>query len=131
MKKTTQTLIKYSFPSLLFAADATEEVNSTSIPKKLPRNCFAFRFGSQDIVTDGKDVYTKPVKWKKKVYIIGKTIKLRDIPDTDKNRILRSNIENNSPFKTGILTHLGNWQCFDENTEVLDVKSFSFEDRWV
>ena len=131
MKKTTKTLIKYYFPSLLFSAEAVEEISSTAFPKKLPRNCFAFRFGTQDEVVDGKEVYTKPEKYDNKIYVIGEVIALKDIPNTEKNSILRPNIKYNSPLKMAVKTHLGNWQSLDENTEVIPVSKFKFEDRWV
>ena len=131
MKKTTKTLIRYYFPSLLFSAEADEEIKTKDIPAKLPKNCFAFRFGTQEVVVDGKDVFEKPAKWDNKIYMIGETIPLAKIPKTPENSILRSNIECNSPTKTAIKTHLGNWQAHDRNTTVLPVSQFSFESRWV
>lgn len=131
MKKTTKTLIRYYFPSLLFSAEADEEISGKLIPDKLPKNCFAFRFGMQEVVVDGKDVFEKPAKWDSRIYMIGEAISLADIPKTEANSILRLNIECNSPTKTAIKTHLGNWQAHDRNTIVLPASQFKFESRWV
>ena len=130
MKKTTKTLIKYYFPSLLFSAEASEEIKTKAVPCKLPKNCFGFRFGSQEVVVDGKDTFEKPAKWDSELYLIGKKVPLAEIPRTDTYRILRSNIET-SPTKTAVKTHLGNWQSHDNHTVVLSPSRFDFEDRWV
>lgn len=131
MKKSTKILIKYYFPGLLFSADADEEIKEKRVPKKLPKNCFAFKFGQQEIVEDGKDTFTKPAKWDEELYVIGKEVQLSEIPDIPENSILRSNIRCNSPYKAAIKTHLGNWQALEKRSVVVPVEKFEFESRWV
>ncbi len=121
----------YYFPGLLFSNEAKEEIEDRIPPTKLPRNCFAFRFGEQEIITDGKDTFEKPPKWDENLYMIGEKVPFEEIPNIPTNNILRDNIECNSPTKTAIKTHLGTWQAHNRDTIVVPVSKFQFEDRWI
>ena len=52
-------------------------------------------------------------------WIVGEKIHWEDIPDTDENRILRSNIRVNSKDGYGVKTRLGNWQIASDYTAVI------------
>jgi hypothetical protein len=129
MKKFTKKLIKYYFPSLFFASEATEEYRGNNpMPSILPRNCFGFRFGEQEVVQDGETEFTRPIKWDTTFYVIGVIVPFNEIADIPENSILRSNLSSEGK---GIRTHLGTWQHFSPTTTVLPKTDFAWENRWI
>lgn len=52
-------------------------------------------------------------------WVIGERIHWENIPDTDENQILRSNIRCNSEDGYGVLTRRGNWQIASDYTTVV------------
>lgn len=52
-------------------------------------------------------------------WVVGEKIYWEDIPDTDANRILRSNIRSNSKDGFGVKTRCGNWQIASDYLEVV------------
>lgn len=126
MKKETRKFITYYMPGSFVAETVTERVNSFDIPKSVPLDCYAFKFHSTEFVIDGKKEFAGDTKQDKAFHLIGKPVPASQLPQDDQHRILRSNIECNSPTKRGVLTHLGNWQMEDKHTVIHDPKSFTF-----
>lgn len=52
-------------------------------------------------------------------WVVGERIHWEDIPDTDDNRILRSNIRGNSTDGYGVKTRRGNWQMASDFSAVV------------
>ena len=126
----TKTYITYWFPSLLFSASASEEVKNRNIPKKLPKRCYGFQFNDVTSTEVDGEVLVGKAKNHSKLYLIGKKITTKEIPNTEDNRILRANLDGNNKG-IGVKCHTGNWRGWDKNVEVLSVKDFEFEDRYV
>lgn len=55
----------------------------------------------------------------KETYIIGQQIHCDEIPNTDENRILRSNIRSNSDDGFAVKTRCGNWQIASDWDHVM------------
>jgi len=127
MKKTTIKYITYLYPGIFFPETDGKEVKSYELPKILPKNCYGFSFSETDYIQDGKESYTGKTRNHGKTYLIGEKIKAQDIPNTENNHILISNINCNSPTKTGVKTYMGNWQIFDRNTIVVPPEKFTFK----
>jgi hypothetical protein len=127
MKTENRIFITYLFPGSFFPEEITIRVLSASIPKTIPKDCFGFRFTETEFVIDGEKEFIGKSKPLGKTYIIGEAIPLVKIPDEidgRDTRILKGNIEFNSPTKTAIRTHLGNWQQEDECHEAIPVSQF-------
>lgn len=52
-------------------------------------------------------------------WVVGEKIHVDDIPDTDENRILRSNIRSNSTDGYAVKTRRGNWQMASDYSAVV------------
>lgn len=128
MKKETRIYITYLFPGSFVPEEATRQVKNTDIPKTIPRDCFAFRFHETEFVIDGKKEFVGKSKDLSKTYVVGEAIPLAKLPKDEAHAILRSNIEHNSPTKTAIKTHLGNWQMEDANHVAIPVSKFTLGD---
>jgi len=131
MKKETRIFITYLYPGAFFPEELTKQVKTSDIPKKVPSDCFGFKFYQTDVVIDdnGKE-YIGKSKSIGKTYIIGESIHVDDIPLIDRGQdtdTLKSNIRNNSPTKTAIKTHLGNWQMEDGGHVSISPKLFTFD----
>jgi hypothetical protein len=127
MTKTKKITITYLFPGALFPETTTKEVNNTDIPKTIPADCYGFYFEETEYAVDGKETFVGKTKQLGKTYLIGEAIHVSKIPKMDRGQdtdILKSNIESNSPTKTGIKCHTGNWQMEDENNVCLPVSQF-------
>jgi len=131
MRTEKRLFINYLFPGTFFPESSAKRVTSTNVPTSVPRDVYAFYFTETEVAVDGKKEFTGETKQVSKTYMIGTAVHVDDIPaildgrDTD---ILKSNIRNNSPTKTGIKTHLGNWQMLDERTVVVHPSQFKFSD---
>ena len=125
----TKTYIEYFFPGLLFSANASEETNKEKkFPKKLPRNCYGFRFYevTSDVV-DGEELSGKAKNYSN-LYLIGKEYSFKEVKKRWSNQtILISNLNG----KPGVLCHTGTWQEKTNTVTVLNVSRFEFEDRYI
>ncbi len=124
MRKETRIFITYLFPGSFVPEEATKQVKTTDMPKTIPKDCFGFSFHQTEYVIDEGKEYVGKTTSLSKTYIVGEAIPLDKIPDTQANRILRSNVEYNSPTKTAIRSHLGNWQWEDQNRVVISPSKF-------
>ena len=127
MTKENRTFITFLFPGSFFPEEVVERVKNSDIPKSIPSDCFGFRFHEAEFVIDGKKEFVGEAKNKSKTFIVGEAIPLAQIPDEIDGRdtkILKGNIEFNSPTKTAIKTHLGNWQMEDGYHVAISVKKF-------
>lgn len=126
MTKIKRKYITYYMPGSFMPETSTNQVSSFAIPKEIPRDVYGFQFTETEYVIDGKKEYEGDTKTEKEFHLIGMAIPASLIPDDDNNRILKSNITNNSPTQEGVKTHLGNWQIRDKNNVVHDPKIFTF-----
>ena len=124
--KTTRKYITIQMPGSFFPEETVQRVESFDVPKKLPLDCFAFQFHETEFIVDGKKEYEGDTKRQDKRHLIGWKVPLANIPNDDRHSILRCNIECNSPTKTAVRTHLGNWQAHDKNVIVHDPSEFAF-----
>lgn len=126
----TKHYIEYSFPGFLFAESSTKEVKSRKVPKKLPKNCFAFRFFDRtETEIDGEKLQGQAKNWSP-MHLIGKEYTIDQVVQMKPNEtILHSNIRGNSKFDppTGVLCVAGNWQVRDEDTIIIDPDTIEFE----
>lgn len=123
---TKRKFITYQMPGTFFAEEHTEEVQSFDPPNSVPLDCFGFHFHETEYAqVEGKEFEGK-TKRDKRQFLIGFEIPLDQIPDDDKHRILKCNIESNSPTKTAVKTHLGNWQAKQEDTVVIFPSDMKF-----
>ena len=129
--KITRKYINYSIPGAFFAETSSKEVDSFDIPKEMPADVYAFNFSETDYVVEGKEEFVGKTRHIGPTYYIGKAIPVDKIPDVDENGrgndILKRNIKSNSPTKTGIKCHTGNWQMVDKNTKVLSESQFKWK----
>jgi hypothetical protein len=130
MKIENRINITYLYPGTFFPESFSEQVKSTDIPMMVPADCYGFYFTETEVATDlnGKEFMGK-TKTINPTYIIGEAIHVDNIPLIDRGQdtdILKTNIRNNSPTKTGIKTHLGNWQMETENMVAISPKRFKF-----
>ena len=130
MKKETRIFITYLYPGSFFPEESSKQVKTSDIPKTIPSDCFGFKFHQTDVVIedDGKE-YVGKSKSIGKTYIIGESIHVDNIPLIDRGQdtdTLKSNVRNNSPTKTAIKTHLGNWQMEDDCHVSISPKLFMF-----
>lgn len=130
MKTENRINIVYLYPGTFFPEVSSERVKSIDIPETVPADCYGFYFTETEIAVslDGKE-FTGDTKTVSKTYIIGETIHVDKIPATILGRdtdILKSNIRNNSPTKTAIKTHLGNWQMEDETHVAISPTKLKF-----
>lgn len=129
MNTITRKRITYYMPGTFFPEHDGDAVESFDIPKTVPLDCYAFEFSETEfaIGEDGKE-FVGETKKDQTLHYIGWNVPLANIPQDGKHDILRSNIEFNSPTKTAVRTHLGNWQPEMENTVTHDPKEFTFSE---
>lgn len=130
MKTENRITITYLYPGAFCSETSSEKVNSVNIPKEVPVDCYGFYFTETEVAVslDGKEYFGKSNQVSK-TYIIGEAIHVDDIPETDNigsTEILKINIQNNSPTKRGIKSHLGVWQIEDDRTVAISPKQFEF-----
>lgn len=130
MKIENRINITYLFPGAFFPESTSKQVKSTDLPKTVPADCYGFYFTETEVAVslDGKEFVGK-TKTVSPTYIIGEAIHVDKIPAIDRGQdtdILKSNIRNNSPTKTGIKTHLGNWQMESETMTAVSPSQFKF-----
>lgn len=130
MKIENRITITYLYPGTLFPESSSEPVSSKNLPKTVPADCYGFYFTETEVAIslDGKEYLGEP-KSESPTYIIGEAIRVEDIPAVDRGQdtnILKSNIRSNSPTKTGIKTHLGNWQMESDTMVAVSPKQFKF-----
>jgi hypothetical protein len=118
--------ITYDMPGSFFPESHTQEVKSFDIPESVPLDCFAFQFHETEFVVNGKKEYEGDTVKQNKRHFIGWLVPLAKMPKGEKYAILCGNIERNSPTKTGIKTHLGNWQQEDKGSIVHAPSDFTF-----
>jgi hypothetical protein len=129
MKLENRIYLTLLFPGSFFPEESTKEVETSNIPIELPSDCFGFYFSKKECVVNGESVYDGKTERVGKTFIIGRPIYVDDIPDTDRGQstnILKANIRNNSPTKTAIKTHLGNWQQEDDFHVAISPTKFKF-----
>ncbi len=129
MKIENRIKIIYLYPGSFFPETSSKRVRSTNIPNTVPADCYGFYFTETEVAVslDGKEFVGK-TKTVSPTYIIGEAVPVDKIPSMDRGQdtdILKSNIRTNSPTKTGIKTHLGNWQM--ENDSMVAVSPLKFK----
>lgn len=122
--------IVYLYPGAFFPETSSKRVKSTKIPTSVPADCYGFYFTETEvaIALDGKE-FLGETKTVGKTYIIGEAIHVDNIPSMDRGQdthILKINTQNNSPTKTAIKTHLGNWQIENETMVAVSPSRFFF-----
>lgn len=130
MKTEKRIFITYLFPGAFFPESSSEVVKNTDMPTTIPADCYGFYFTETEYVVDGKKEFVGETKTLTKTFIIGEAIHVDKIPEFDRKQdteILKSNIRNNSPTKTGIKTHLGNWQIESETMVAVSPSRFKFD----
>lgn len=120
--------ITFYTPGTFFPESVTQEVQSYDIPRKIPRDVYAFQFSETSFSIEGGEEFRGKTEDKSSRHYIGSVVHVDDIPNTDQLRILRGNITSNSPTKEGIKTHLGNWQIFNHNSVVHSPSEFEFSE---
>ena len=121
--------IVYLYPGSFFSESSSERVKSTEIPKEIPSDCYGFYFTETEVAHVDNKEFLGETKTVSPTYIVGEAIHVDKIPTMDRGQktdILKSNIRNNSPTKTGIKTHLGNWQMETETMVAISPKKFKF-----
>lgn len=129
MKTEKRLFITYLFPGTFFPESSEKLVKSTDIPTTVPADCYGFYFSETEYAVDGQKEFIGKTKRLGKTIMIGESIHVDNIPAMDRGQdtnILKCNIENNSPTKRGIKTHLGNWQMEDKDTIAMPASSFEF-----
>ena len=131
MKTEKRIYITYLYPGSFFPEFSSKRVNSDKLPTEVPSDCFGFYLEETEFAVDGNGrEFEGDTKRLGKTYIIGEAIHVDKIPDVQidgrSNNILKSNISGNSPTKTGIKTHLGNWQMEDEYHVAISPTKFKF-----
>ena len=118
-----KTYVDYSEPGFLFAESEVKEIESRSIElalKMMPKNCYAFRFYSVEVVEQGGETLRGAAKnysgW---FYPGGERRHWKSIPNTPENQILISNIKYNGLQGYGILTRMGNWQWWQKGDKII------------
>jgi hypothetical protein len=130
MKKEKRIFMEMLFPGSFFPESNTKQVESADIPKSIPMDCYGFSFSETEYVIDGKNEYAGETKKLGKTYIIGEAVPLDKIPDMidgRDTRILKGNIDCNSPTKTAIKTHMGTWQMEDGYHTSISPNRFKFD----
>lgn len=130
MKTEKRIYIIYLHPGSFFPETSSERVKSTNFPTNVPADCYGFYFTETEvaIALDGKE-FLGETKTVGKTYIIGEAIHVDNIPSMDRGQdtyILKINTRNNSPTKTAIKTHLGNWQIENETMVSVSPSRFTF-----
>jgi hypothetical protein len=73
---------------------------------------------------DGEEtVWVQQSRTKVKSWVVGVRVHVDGIEDTERNRILISNIRGNSEDGYGVLTRAGNWQIASDYDEVVEPAS--------
>jgi hypothetical protein len=130
MKTEKRIFITHLFPGAFFPESTSKQVKSTDLPTVVPSDCYGFYFTETEYVTDGEKEFVGETKTVSNTYIIGEAIHVDNIPSMDRGQdtnTLKSNIRNNSPTKTGIKTHLGNWQMECDTMVSISPTRFIFE----
>lgn len=130
MKTEKRITITYLYPGSFFPETSSERVKNIDFPKTVPADCYGFYFTQTEVAIslDGKEYIGKSQQISK-TYVIGESIPVDEIPAIDGGRdtdILKSNIRSNSPTKTAIKTHLGNWQMESDDMTSISPTCFSF-----
>lgn len=127
--------VEWLVPGFFFPEESNQKIKTRELSKlKIPRDAYAFTF--YDIKTvDAVDEEGKPHKItttinKSSRYIIGEIFTLEEIIAASsalpgKYRILASNIESYET-KSGVKTHLGNWQPLLKDDTVLSRDGVKF-----
>ena len=114
--------VKFLYPGTMFSEESTEETSATTpYEVKVPKNAFAFEFYTvleQDArLEDGRTIKHSEVEKDNVTYFpSGRIMTIeeveKEVPD---NRILISNIKNNSKDNKVIKTRMGNFQYYDRD----------------
>jgi len=126
-----QTYITYHFRGFMFGAQASEKWHEDRrIPAKLPNNCYMFEFYDLTTASVDGETLSGSAKNKSKQYVVGEKRTLAEIPATQDNRILRTDLECNNKG-IGVKCAPGNWIGFDPNMILLPASQFKYEERYV
>jgi hypothetical protein len=119
---------EYSYPGSFFAESATREIADgryeSAVEAQLNNSWFAVKITKSTerrfTAANGDERWLREREPEKVgSWVVGDRVHWTAIPDTDENRILRSNIRSNSEDGYGVLTRRGNWQIASDFTGVV------------
>lgn len=123
--------VEWLTPGSLFPEKYTEKVDSRDLPQlEIPRDVYAFTFYDVKTVDavdeEGEKHEIRIIINKSPRYIIGEVFTLEQIEAMGKDyRVLASNVEEYD-MKSGVKTHLGNWQPLLKDDVVLSTNELRF-----
>lgn len=117
----------YDYPSFLFAESRSRDIAGPTIEDaiagELDKGWYAVRIHQRTEklfrAADSEETWVKQEDKRLSRHVIGDRIHYGDIEATDRNRILISNIKNNSKDGYGVLTRAGNWQIASDYDSVI------------
>lgn len=117
----TQTYIEYLFPGIIVSDSSEEKVSDRTLPKKIPKGCFGFRFFERmEEKIDGEKLIGKPKKYSNWYYAKGDVLTLEEVKvKHSEKKILIGNMENNDIAKV-LMTKFGQAIPLEEKDVVLD-----------
>lgn len=123
----------YDYPGLLFAESRTRDIAGPTIEDaiagELDKGWYAVHIHQRTEklfrAADGEKTWVKQDDKRLARHVIGDRIHHTEIEATDRNRILISNIRNNSTDGYGVLTRAGNWQIASDYDSVIPAAAVS------
>lgn len=110
--------VEFLFPGSMFIETSEEEIESFTVPIKLPKGAFGYRFyQQQQIESEGEILYGEQ-KYEKGTYFKGKVYTKGEVKKKEGEGVLYRNMDSNNWYRA-IKTISGNWQPFTKDDKLI------------